>query len=255
VGKEPEILLVIRRAILALLACAMLGACERAPEAPRVMAAAHDAIYVWPGVTPAPGTTAKTVYLLDGEIRTGPAPAALHRLRMGTPLLPGRTLWLVVRANRLDWTPATRPQVMASILADLEKWQAAGNTVAGLQIDFDAATRGIGNYAAFLKALRAALPRQWQLSITGLMDWSAHGDPQALAQLAGTVDEVVVQTYQNRTTIPGYEAYFGRMSRFPIPFRVALVEGGEWQAPAGLEAHPQFRGYVVFLLNGAQPPA
>lgn len=243
-GEEPEILLVIRRLILILLACALLGACERAPEAPRVTAAAHDAIYVWPGITPAPGTAAKTVYLLDGEVRSGPAPAALHRLRMGTPRLPGRTLWLVVRADRLDWTPATR----AMIFGDLEKWQAAGNSVAGLQIDFDAATRGIGHYAAFLKALRAALPRQWQLSITGLMDWSANGDPQALAQLAGTVDEVVVQTYQNRTTIPGYEAYFARMARFPIPFRVALVEGDEWTAPPGLEAHPQFRGYVVFLL-------
>jgi len=30
---------------------------------------------------------------------------------------------------------------------------------------------------------------------------------------------------------------------------VALVEGGEWQAPPGLETHPMFRGYAVFLLG------
>jgi len=164
---------------------------------------------------------------------------------MGVPRLPGKALWLVVRANRLDWDAA----VYDAILADLERWQGAGNDLTGLQIDFDAATRGIDGYARFLADLRQRLPRRWKLSVTGLMDWSAHGDPQALAVLSHIIDEAVVQTYQGRTTIPGYERYFRRMEHFPIPFRVALAEGGEWAAPAMLARHPQFRGYVVFLLN------
>lgn len=232
----------IRRA-LALLAPLLLSACERQPEAPRVRADRADAVFVWPGVHPAPEVRAQTVYLLDGEVRRGGA-ARLHRLRMGTPRLPRRTLWLVVRADRLDWNEATR----AAILADLAQWRGAGNRVEGLQVDFDAATKGLSGYAAFLQDLRARLPQDVRLSITGLMDWSANGDPQALSQLAGTVDEVVIQTYQARATIPGYEAYFAKLGHFPIPFRVALVEGGEWQAPPGLERHPQFRGYAVFLL-------
>lgn len=231
-----------RRAPILLLSL-LLACCERQPPAPRVTAETADAIFVWPGVHPAPGIKARTVYLLDGEVRREGA-ARLHTLRMGTPRLPGRTLWLVVRAERLDWTDATR----AAILADLAKWRAAGNDVAGLQVDFDASTKGLSGYAAFLKDLRSRLPGDTRLSITGLMDWSAHGDPQALHQLAGIVDEAVIQTYQARTTIPGYKAYFARMDRFPIPFRVALVEGGEWQAPPGLERHPGFRGYAVFLL-------
>ncbi|MCX7282485.1 MAG: DUF3142 domain-containing protein [Novosphingobium sp.] len=228
---------------LSLLVAAFLTGCEQAPPAPRVKAASFDAVYVWPGVRPAPESTATTVYLLDGEVRRSGA-VRLERLRMGVPRLPGKTLWLVVRAERLDWNAAT----YAAILADLARWQAAGNTVAGLQIDFDAATRGIEGYAHFLQDLRARLPEGTQLSITGLMDWSARGDPRGLAALSRTVDEVVVQTYQGRTTIPGYAAYFARMQDFPIPFRVALVEGGEWTAPAMLRKHPKFRGYVVFLL-------
>lgn len=228
---------------LTLLTPLLLAACERQPDAPRVRAETAEAVFVWPGIHPAPEVKARTVYLLDGEVRRG-GPARLHRLRMGTPRLPGRTLWLVVRADRLDWTDATR----AAILADLAKWRAAGNAVAGLQVDFDAATKGLSGYAAFLEDLRARLPDDVRLSITGLMDWSANGDPKGLAQLAGTVDEVVIQTYQARSTIPGYAAYFEKFGRFPIPFRVALVEGGEWQAPPGLETHPMFRGYAVFLL-------
>lgn len=232
------------RLALIFLAAALLAGCEKQPQVPRVQAETAQAIFVWPGVHPGPQITARTVYLLDGEVRRD-GHARLHRLRMGTPRLPGRTLWLVVRAERLDWTDATR----AAILADVAQWRSAGNEVAGLQVDFDASTKGLSNYAAFLKGLRARLPGDVRLSITGLMDWSAHGDPQSLAQLAGIVDEVVIQTYQARSTIPGYEAYFRRMERFPIPFRVALVEGGQWRAPAGLERHPQFRGYAVFLLK------
>jgi hypothetical protein len=81
------------------------------------------------------------------------------------------------------------------------------------------------------------------------MDWSANGDPGALAALRGTIDEAVIQTYQGRTTIPGYEAYFRRMRNFPLPFRVGLVEGGTWREPPRLETEPNFRGYVIFLVN------
>jgi hypothetical protein len=231
-----------QRAAIAL-AALLLASCERRPEAPRVSAETAEAVFVWPGVHPAPTIKARTVYLLDGEVRRDGA-ARLHRLRMGPPRLPGRSLWLVVRSERLDWTGATR----AAILADIAKWRAAGNAVEGLQVDFDASTRGLANYAAFLKDLRARLPGNVRLSITGLLDWSANGDPEGLAQLAGIVDEVVIQTYQARSTIPGYEAYFARLGNFPIPFRVALVEGGTWRAPPGLETHPRFLGYAVFLL-------
>ncbi len=34
-----------------------------------------------------------------------------------------------------------------------------------------------------------------------------------------------------------------------LPFRIGLLQGGEWQKPPGLEANPWFRGYVVFLRN------
>ncbi len=231
-----------RYAIAALL---LLAACRPAPE-PRatatVAAAGYDAFYLWPGVRPAATLHPKTLYLLDGEVRQ---PRRFQRLRMGVPRLPGKALWLVVRANRLDWDAP----VYDAILADLERWHAAGNDLIGLQVDFDAATRGIDGYARFLADLRQRLPRQWKLSVTGLMDWSAHGDPQALAALSHIIDEAVVQTYQGRSTIPGYERYFRRMEHFPIPFRVALVEGGAWTPPPMLARHPQFRGYVVFLLN------
>lgn len=231
------------RAGYALAALALLGACQRQP-ARQVDALAYDAYYLWPGIAPPQGSQPRLLYLLDGEVRRD-GPPRLVRLRAGVPRLPDQDVWLVVRLDRLDLDDPTYD----AILADMARWQAAGSRIAGLQIDFDAATKGIKNYASFLKGLRQRLPVRWKLSITGLMDWSAHGDPRALADLHGVVDEVVVQTYQGRDTIAGYDAYFERMAGFPIPFRVALAQGGEWTPPPQLARHPMFRGYVVFLLK------
>jgi hypothetical protein len=88
-----------------------------------------------------------------------------------------------------------------------------------------------------------------RLSITGLMDWSSNANPAAIAQLKGVVDEVVVQTYQGRRSIPDYAAYLPRMNRLGLPFKIGLIQGGEWQAPGYLQGSEWFRGYVVFLQN------
>ena len=59
----------------------------------------------------------------------------------------------------------------------------------------------------------------------------------------------MLQIYQGRRVIPGYQGYLASLHRLPVPFRIGLLEGGEWRAPAGLTANPRFRGYVVFLQN------
>lgn len=235
---------------LALAFATALAACGRQDshadhdEAGRVDPAAYDAFFLWAGVRPSrPLARAHTIYILAGEVRAG-GPVRFVPLRPAAPRLREPEVWLTVRAERLDWSEA----VHARVLADLARWQAAGNRLAGLQVDFDARTRGLGGYARFLADLRRRLPARYRLSVTGLMDWSAQGDPMALAQLAGVVDEVVIQTYQGRRTIPGYQGYMASLRRLPLAYRVALVEGGEWREPPGLRADPHFRGYVVFLL-------
>jgi hypothetical protein len=245
--------LVRRGALAALLgALAVAGCGEHGVE--RVDPADHDAFFLWAGVRPPRLLDrAKTIYLLAGEVRAGDN-ARLVPLRPGTPHLPKTTVWMTVRVERLDWQEA----VYSQVLSDLARWERAGNRLAGLQIDFDARTRGLGAYAGFLADLRRRLPARQGLSVTGLMDWSAHGDPAVLARLAGVVDEVVVQTYQGRRTIPGYARYMASLRRLSLPYRVALVEGGDWREPPGLAGDPRFKGYVVFLVphgQGAQPTA
>ncbi|MEQ1498780.1 MAG: DUF3142 domain-containing protein [Novosphingobium sp.] len=237
-GQEVALFLV-RRAGQALLA--LVAACS-GPAAARVDPADYDAFFLWAGVKPpALLARAKVLYLLAGEVRRQGDFVSLR----GIPRAAKAEVWLVVRTQRIDWDEG----VMQVVLRELAKWQAGGSRIVGLQIDFDSSAKGLGDYAAFLKALKAKLPAGQKLSITGLMDWSANADPAALGLLRGVVDEVVVQSYQGRETIPGYEAYLAKLARVPVPHKVALVEGGEWREVPALKSDPLFRGYVVFLVN------
>lgn len=220
----------------------LLAACGPGASRQQVDPQDYDAFFLWAGVRPGPALErAKTIYLLAGEVgRDG-----TYRPLRATPTIGHAEIWLVVRAQSLDWGPGTEQR----ILTELTRWRAANPRLAGVQLDFDASTRGLDRYAAFLKGWRSRLPGEYRLSVTGLMDWSANADPSALAALKGTVDEVVVQSYQGRSTIPGYERYLARLARVPVPHKVALVEGGQWAEPAALRNDPLFRGYVVFLIN------
>ncbi|MDB5640693.1 MAG: hypothetical protein JWN07_10, partial [Hyphomicrobiales bacterium] len=110
----------------------------------------------------------------------------------------------------------------------------------------------LAGYAAFLREVRAALPAEYRLGVTGLMDWASQGDPRDLDAVAGVVDEVIFQTYRGRATVPDIDAYLRRLGRLRIPFKLGLAEGAIWPSPADVASNPNFRGYVVFLQNGSR---
>jgi hypothetical protein len=235
-----------RRSVITIMSALALVSAVPARAIP-VVADRYDAFWLWAGVRPQPVLDhAHQIYLLQGEVVAND-PVRLVAQRPAIPHIVGPEVWMVVRVQTLRWAP----NIYDQLLAQLTRWKAAGNRVVGIQIDFDAHTRHIADYAAFLGDLRHRLPDGCKLGITGLLDWSANGDPKALDALAGIVDEVVLQIYQGRHVIPGYAAYLSRLDRLPIPFRIGLLQGGDWLPPSTLVANPRFQGYVVFLTNPA----
>lgn len=214
-----------------------------------VDAGEHDAFWLWSGVATQPVLDrAQTLYVLQGQIsatRRDRQTPVLIAQGMSVTRLPQREVWIVYRAHTLRWPEPVYKQ----LLGQVQRWRDTGTAVAGVQMDFDARTRHLQDYVVFLKDLRQRLPSDFKLSITGLMDWSSNADSQAISELKGVVDEVVVQTYQGRHSIPDYAAYLPRISRMGLPFKIGLVQGGDWQPPGYLQDSPWFRGYVVFLLN------
>ncbi|MGL5812356.1 MAG: DUF3142 domain-containing protein [Aeromonas sp.] len=245
-GQLPQILLVTKGRHATLTLLAVLLSTLATPLQAGVDANAYHGFWLWSATRYQPVLAqATSLYLHQGEILGRPSGPRFVKLGRAPFPIQAEQLWLVVRVNTL---PLSRDH--EKVLVRLyERWRKTGAPVTGIQIDFDAATHQLGRYADALQQLRRVLPPECQLSVTGLLDWAKTGEVAQLNRLP--VDELVIQTYQGKQTVPGYATYLPAMMRLTIPFKVGLVQGGEWDASwqARLATSPHYRGEVVFLLN------
>lgn len=141
----------------------------------------------------------------------------------------GRPLWLVVRLDGqlAQWDHAA---VSLRLQQQLQRWQAAGLPVIGVEIDYDAATARLPEYQHFLQQLRQQLPTSLQLSITALPAWlSSPALPDLLQQVNSSVLQVHAVLSPQQGLFDGSLALrwvrqYARIS--PHPFRVALPAYG-----------------------------
>lgn len=206
----------------------------------------RQAFWLWSGVKPTDALrSAQVVYVHQGDVVIASGQAEFERKGLPVSRLTFPHIWLTVRFTTLDV-----PDPMLDRLNRLlMRWQAAGNSLVGLQVDFDAGTHNLADYAQFLHRLRARLPTEFALGVTGLLDWAKTGSIATLNALP--VDELVVQSYQGRSTVKDYAKYLPALAGLRIPFKVGIVQNGEWdrREEKRLAASPWYRGAVVFLLN------
>lgn len=243
-----------RMAVAAALLLALISGQANSQTNGRVQAEDYRQFWLWSGVRPPPLLdSAARVYVFQGEFYQqqgqrgfrplGPAPAQFP---------PPPQIWLTLRTDTLSWSVTDTD----SLLQLIGQWQFRGTPIQGVQIDLDARTYALLAYADFLRQLRGELPAEYALGITGLMDWASTGSVQVLNDLLGVVDEIVVQTYQGRHTVPNYADYLPALQRLRLPFSVGLIQHGVWdtQWQQRLSANPAYLGEVVFLVDGPGLP-
>ncbi|WMY76066.1 DUF3142 domain-containing protein [Buttiauxella selenatireducens] len=216
------------------------------PAGAVVQAEEYQEFWLWSGVKPTPAMrNAQVVYLHQGEIVSRHGQAVFERMGLPVSRLTFPQIWLTVRITTLDVPETLWPRIMQL----LQLWAKKGNIVIGLQIDFDASTYRLDEYGQFLGHLRTLLPAEYALGVTGLLDWAKTGSIATLNTLP--IDELIVQSYQGRKTVPNYSAYLPSLSRLAIPWKIGVVQNGEWdnQQESRLWTSPWFRGAVVFMLN------
>lgn len=207
-----------------------------------------DSFWIWGNIQTSPYLArAKQLYILQGEVRYLKQKHLSVVIPQGIAILklPHQKIWLVFRTHHLEWNE----QNYQTIFNRLEHWKNQGNQIQGIQIDFDSKTNNLKDYAIFLKKLREKLPSDYQLSITGLLDWTNFKDQSTLTMLRNTIDELVIQTYQGTTTIPNYSQYLKRISALQLPYKIGLVQNGVWDSHINVRYDLEFKGYVVFLLR------
>lgn len=208
----------------------------------------YDAFWIWGEIKSAPYLNkAKHVYVLQGEIRIDKASKQSILMPQGVSVLniPHQKVWLVFRNHHLNW----QHHELDKILKRVRQWENSGNHIQGIQIDFDARTKNLHEYGLFLQQLRKQLPQQYQLSITSLMDWTNIQNKETLRLFRENINEMVIQTYQGSTTIPHFHMYLRKVSAMKLPYKIGLVQHGEWDRQLKFDTDPNFKGYVVFLLR------
>jgi len=154
-----------------------------------------------------------------------------REIQVNMPLLKqdGRPLWLVVRLDgqlkQLD-----EAAIRQRLLQQLQRWQAAGLPVIGVEIDHDAATARLPEYRHFLQQLRQQLPASLQLGITALPAWiGSSALPDVLQQADSSVLQVHAVLSPEQGLFDGplalrWVSQYARISH--KPFRVALPAYG-----------------------------
>ncbi|HYJ91890.1 MAG TPA: DUF3142 domain-containing protein [Pyrinomonadaceae bacterium] len=127
--------------------------------------------------------------------------------------------------------------VAGTYRSDLERANKDGANVVGLQLDFDVPTRLLSNYADLLRVLRAALPPDTNLSITGLPAWVLSND---LATVLQVVDFWIPQFYGSEIPL-GVDRKIPISSAQDVARYVARVRQVGRPFYAGLSAY----GYAV----------
>jgi hypothetical protein len=214
----------------------------------RVDANQYSSFWIWGRIQSAPYLQqAKELYILQGEIRLNNTSkqSVLIPQGIGVLKIPHQKVWLVYRNHHLQWNN----QELVHILKRIQSWENAGNNIQGIQIDFDAQTKNLNEYAIFLQKLRSQLPQKYKLSITGLLDWSNVQNQETLNLLRQNIDELAIQSYQGSTTIPNYQNYLKKISAMKLPYKIGIVQHGIWDKSLNFNSDPNFKGYIVFLLR------
>ncbi len=175
-----------------LLAASLTSAAWRWTREPRAWAAGEVpvAFWAWRAETPTPEewaraaaeTGARTLFLRAGQLDY--EGGRVGRIRAVEGKFPPRVeLHLVYNGTRslLKGFEGIEEKALAAAFvetfrADAERARRDGAQVSGLQLDLDVPTRLLARYGRVLREVRAGLPREVKLSVTGLTTWMDSGE-------------------------------------------------------------------------------
>jgi len=183
--------------IIGLTSCAASGQ-TRAPSPKWTVG-----FWFWEGseVTPeSQGPQIDSLYFQAGRIEQGLLPFNVRAenwfvgSQLPSPLPQAKEYWMVLRYET-QRVPAL--SAIPALAESFKRIQAEARrrrvSLSGVQLDIDAPTGSLREYAAFLREVRKVLPNGMQLSITALLDWFRDGT--GMPEVTKEVDEFVPQFY------------------------------------------------------------
>lgn len=202
--------------------------------------------WVWAGITSKDAPPDSELYIYQGLITNDINNGTIYaRHGLYPHPLKSKKLYLVYR---LEGNLPDAQEVVKIFQNSVARWQVHSINPTGLQLDFDSPTSKLLIYSNFLKKIRDNLPASYDLSITGLGDWSIRGNKKVMESISAVTDEIVFQLYQGYYPLRDIEDYIRKLRKYPLPFRVGLLSHYKnEQYLAILEKNVNFKGVIYFI--------
>lgn len=203
--------------------------------------------WIWAGALPPAHLYAHDVlYIHQGLIkRNQKGNPEFHQQGLFPSPQISKKIYLTIRMEMMDRSE----QFLALLDLLIQRWTREGNTLMGIQLDFDSPSKKLDLYIDYLRWVRIHLPKNLRLSVTGLADWIAQPTPSHLTDLSQVADEVIFQLYEGRSPIPSLSDYLKRIEKLKTPFKLGILPSMIYDDPRfeNIEKLPNFKGWTVFL--------
>ncbi|VAW76932.1 hypothetical protein MNBD_GAMMA12-1087 [hydrothermal vent metagenome] len=206
------------------------------------------AYWLWAGHTIKSTHKNSILYLHQGHVRNSQDNTRVFYKKGFAPhKINAKAMYIVIRMHKLLYDR----NYIHALVKLIKHWESKGNIVKGLQLDFDSATAKLLKYSHYLKFVRAILPKQYRLSITGLGDWLVNGQHKHLIAINNSADEIVFQLYQHKTAYKNLESYLSILKSNQLPFKLGLVQQGQYNQIQlkKLTRLPNYQGSIIFTIR------
>jgi len=233
---------------------ALLSSCSATGQTPATPQKWKVGFWFWEGseVTAQTATlSADTVYFHGGRIEQGAGRNFWFVGRnLPEPLPDAKEYWMTLRYERQQVPSVDAiPQLGESLRWTKAEADRRHIPFAGVQLDIDAPTGSLRQYATFLREVRKVLPSGTRLSITALLDWFREGT--SISEVIKEVDEFVPQFYDLSGSDEGRGTFRVSVSQ-PQDLRpvAARIDSAEWGPRFNRYAKPYRIGISTFGRSG-----
>lgn len=202
--------------------------------------------WIWAGITTNDAPSNSELYIYQGVIKkSSNNDYNYQHIGLYPHPIKSKKLYL---AYRLEGGLPDAKQIVSIFQDRALWWQSHDIPPNGLQLDFDAPTSKLIVYSNFLREVRQLLPKEYDLSITGLGDWIALGNKEAMKSITNVTNEIVFQLYQGKKPLKNIENYVHMLKNYHRPFRIGLLlhHPGDKHI-AILKQNRNFKGVIYFI--------
>lgn len=199
--------------------------------------------WIWPNAhSKFKELTSESLYLLQGTFFR--KNNKFETMGISPYPVPEKKITIVLRLQTLP----TKSLLLTNFLEKTRLWNLHNVSVEGIQLDFDSPTLKLNDYSNYLLAFRSLLPKEYNMSITGLADW-INNSGKFQKDLKNSQITIFYQLYKEKMAFENAILYLKSLEKYKLPFVVGLLptQSIPDESLINLAKNNNFKGTICFF--------